>query len=35
MDMRDSKVVSPVAETPSGGIVKYNILDFLRDLRFG
>lgn len=29
------EVVSPVAETPSGGIVKYNILDFLRDLRFG
>lgn len=29
------EVVSPKAETPSGGIVKYNILDFLRDLRFG
>lgn len=29
------EVASPVAETPSGGIVKYNILDFLRDLRFG
>lgn len=28
-------VVSPPAETPSGGIVKYNFFDFLRDLRFG
>ena len=28
-------VVSPVAETPSGGIVKYSLLDLLRDLRFG
>ncbi len=28
-------VVSPLAETPSGGIVKYHLLDFLRDLRFG
>jgi tetraacyldisaccharide 4'-kinase len=28
-------VVSPVAVTPSGGIVKYNLLDFVRDLRFG
>ena len=29
------EVVSPVAETPSGGIVKYHLLDFVRDLRFG
>lgn len=28
-------VVSPVAETPSGGIVKYNLLELMRDLRFG
>lgn len=29
------EVVSPLAETPSGGIVKYSIFDFVRDLRFG
>lgn len=28
-------VVSPLAETPSGGIVKYNVSDLIRDLRFG
>jgi tetraacyldisaccharide 4'-kinase len=28
-------VVSPPAETPSGGIVKYNFFEFVRDLRFG
>ena len=28
-------VVSPRAETPSGGIVKYSLSDLVRDLRFG